>query len=169
MSVRVLAASEAEARRRELCEVLIDCVEGGASVGFMAPLPLERADRYWREIEPSLADGRRQLFVAEAGGRIEGTVQLVVGQPDNQPHRADISKLLVRGLARGKGLGAALMRAADEAAIAAGKTLLVLDTASPEAARLYEREGWIKVGVIPGYALMPEGAPCDTAYYYKRL
>ena len=107
--------------------------------------------------------------MAEDGDGILGTVQLVTAQPENQPHRADVSKMLVHRRARRRGVGEALMRAVEDAAIRAGKTLLVLDTASDAAERLYERCGWIRVGTIPGYALLPDGQPCDTVYFYKRL
>ena len=98
-----------------------------------------------------------------------GTVQLVLDQPENQPHRADLSKMLVHRRARRQGLGAALMRAAEATARECGKTLLVLDTASDDAERLYERLGWVRVGVIPGYALLPQGGLCGTTVYYRNL
>lgn len=168
--IRILSQAEADARRDELSEVLIDCVEGGASVSFMAPLARADADRFWAEVAAGAGRGERVLIVAEdEGGRIAGTVQVVLAQPPNQPHRGDVSKMLVHRRARRRGVGEALMQAAEDAAKAAGKTLLVLDTASPEAERLYERAGWVRVGVIPGYALLPDGAPCDTTYFYRQL
>jgi GNAT superfamily N-acetyltransferase len=110
-------------------------------------------------------------LVAEnpADGAIVGTVLVAFAQPENQPHRADIAKMLVHRRARRRGAGALLMQAAEAAARAAGKTMLVLDTASPEAERLYTRAGWARVGVVPDYALMPDGALCDTTFFYKRL
>jgi GNAT superfamily N-acetyltransferase len=155
-----------------LSAVLIDCVEGGASVGFLAPLTRERADRFWRRVADGVVAGERVLLIAEdrMGGEILGTAQLVFGQPENQPHRADVAKMLVRRAARGRGVGAALLHAVEEEARATGKTLLVLDTVPGTAAdRLYRRAGWTPVGVIPGYALMPDGAPCDTTVFYKTL
>lgn len=171
-SVRRLTAREAAERAAELSAILVDCVEGGASVGFMAPLARGRADAFWRHVADGVASGDRVLLVAEdgAGGEIVGTVQLVLGLPENQPHRADVAKMLVRRSARRRGLGAVLMRAAAEAAREAGRTLLVLDTVTGgDAERLYARLGWTRVGVVPGYALMPDGAPCDTTFFYLSL
>jgi GNAT superfamily N-acetyltransferase len=171
LSVRALPAEEALARCPELASVLVDCVEGGASVSFMAPLALSRAEAFWREVVDGVACGRSVLLVAEnpADGAIVGTVLVAFAQPENQPHRADIAKMLVHRRARRRGAGALLMQAAEAAARAAGKTMLVLDTASPEAERLYTRAGWARVGVVPDYALMPDGALCDTTFFYKRL
>jgi GNAT superfamily N-acetyltransferase len=152
-----------------LSAVLIDCVEGGASVGFMQPFAPERAQAFWRRVAEGVAGGERALLVAEDAQGIVGTVQLVLDQPDNQPHRADLCKMLVHRRSRRQGTGAALMRAAEALARGHGKTLLVLDTANPDAERLYEREGWQRVGVIPDYALMPEGGLCATTYFYRRL
>ena len=152
-----------------LAAVLADCVEGGASVGFMQPYPLDRAAAWWRGLAADVAAGRRALLVAEDEQGIVGTVHLVLAQPDNQPHRADLCKMLVMRRARKRGVGAALMDAAEREARAAGKTLLVLDTASAEAERLYARMGWTRLGVIPGYALLPDGGSCDTTYFYREL
>lgn len=167
--IRILSQDEAQARREALIDVLIDCVEGGASVSFMAPLDRAAAGRFWDGVALSAGAGERRLIVAEDEDGVIGTVQVVLDQPPNQPHRGDVSKMLVHRRARRRGLGEALMRAAEDAARAAGKTLLVLDTASPEAERLYERCGWTRVGLIPGYALNPDGTPCDTTYFYRRL
>lgn len=152
-----------------LADVLVDCVEGGASVSFMQPMTREKALRFWRGVAQSATRGERVLLVAEEEGKVLGTVQVVLDQPENQPHRGDVSKMLVVRAQRKRGLGEALMRAAEAAAIASGKTLLVLDTASDAAMRLYERCGWQRVGTIPDYALLPQGGYCDTVYYYKRL
>jgi GNAT superfamily N-acetyltransferase len=152
-----------------LADVLIDCVEGGASVSFMHPLSRERAAGFWRRVADGVHAGTRALFVAEDARGICGTVQLVFELPENQPHRADLAKTLVHRRARRQGVGAALLRAAEEAARACGKTLLVLDTASDEASRLYARAGWIRVGVIPGYALLPRGGLCATTLFYREL
>ena len=152
-----------------LAGLLVDCVEGGASVSFMDPLPRARAAGFWREVGAAVARGERVLLVAEDGSGIVGTVQVILRQPDNQPHRADVAKMLVHRRARRRGLGAALMRAAEAAAGAAGKTLLVLDTASDTAERLYRRLGWECCGVIPDYALLPRGGYCDTTVLYRRL
>ena len=152
-----------------LAGVLIDCVEGGASVSFMHPLTRDRAVAFWRRVAQGVAAGERALLVAEDARGLCGTVQLVLDQPENQPHRADLSKMLVHRRARRQGLGAALMRAAEATARECGKTLLVLDTASAEAERLYERLGWARVGTIPGFALLPHGGLCGTTVYYRNL
>lgn len=152
-----------------LSAVLIDCVDGGASVGFMQPFAPERAQAFWRRIAEGVASGERALLVAEDAQGIVGTVQLVLDQPDNQPHRADLCKMLVHRRARRLGAGAMLMRAAEAVGREHAKTLLVLDTANSDAERLYEREGWQRVGVIPDYALLPEGGLCATTYFYRRL
>ena len=153
----------------ELADVLIDCVEGGASVSFMHPLSRDRAVAFWRRVAQGVAAGQRALLVADDARGLCGTVQLALDQPENQPHRADLSKLLVHRRARRQGLGTALMRAAEATARECGKTLLVLDTANGEAERVYERLGWERVGVIPGYALLPHGGPCGTTIYYRNL
>jgi GNAT superfamily N-acetyltransferase len=170
--VRLLGAHEASKRVAELSAVLMDCLESGASVSFMAPLTRERADAFWRGVAEGVAANDRLLLIAEdrSSGEIVGTVQVVFAVPENQPHRADIAKVLVRRSARRQGLGARLMRAAEEAALAAGRTLLVLDTVTGGAAeRLYERMGWTRVGVVPDYTLWPDGRLCDTTFLYKRL
>lgn len=155
---------------RELGDVLIDCVDGGASVGFMAPMTRAKADALWHSVAQGAARGDRVVLVAEDGdGTIVGTVQVVLAQPENQPHRGDIAKMLVHRRGRCRGIGALLLDAAERAAAAAGKTLLVLDTASGAAERLYVRAGWQRCGEIPGYALLPDGAPCATVVYWRAL
>ncbi|NNM74625.1 GNAT family N-acetyltransferase [Enterovirga aerilata] len=169
--IRRLAGPEARTLSGALAEVLVDCVEGGASVSFMSPLGLDKARDFWDGVAASVGAGERVLLVAEepGTGEVLGTVQLVTAQPENQPHRADVSKMLVRSAARRRGIGAALMAAVEKEARHAGKTLLVLDTASPEAERLYERSGWMRVGTIPNYALLPDGRPCTTVLFFKEL
>jgi GNAT superfamily N-acetyltransferase len=153
-----------------LADVLIDCVEGGASVSFMQPLTRDRAVAFWRRVAHGVAAGERALLVAEDERGVCGTVQLVLAQPENQPHRADLSKMLVHRRSRRQGLGAALMRAAEATARECGKTLLVLDAVTNgDAARLYERLGWVRVGDIPGYALFPQGGLCSTTVFYRTL
>ena len=154
-----------------LCEVLIDCVEGGASVSFMQPLSLTKARDFWLNVGKNVALGERALLVArDSKNRIVGTVQVILQQPENQAHRADISKLLVHRNARRHGLGASLMAAAELAARAAGKHLLVLDTATGGGAeKLYEQLGWQLCGRIPDYALWPSGGLCATTIYYKHI
>jgi GNAT superfamily N-acetyltransferase len=159
-----------DAQIAELADVLIDCVEGGASVSFMFPLSRERAEAFWRRVAQDVTANKRALLVAEDARGICGTVQLVFDLPENQPHRADLAKMLVRRRARRQGLGAALMRAAEETARQCGKTLLVLDAVTGgDAARLYERLGWVRVGDIPDFALFPRGGFCSTTFYYRNL
>jgi GNAT superfamily N-acetyltransferase len=168
-SLRRLHALD-EAQIDALAGVLIDCVEGGASVSFMHPLTRDRAVAFWRRVAQGVAAGERALLVAEDAQGVCGTVQLVLDQPENQPHRADLSKMLVHRRARRQGLGAALMRAAEATARECGKTLLVLDAVTGgDAERLYERLGWERVGVIPGYALWPQGGLCSTTVFYRNL
>jgi len=153
-----------------LADVLIDSVEGDASVSFMHPLTRDRAVAFWRRVANGVAAGERALLVAEDAQGLCGTVQLVLDQPENQPHRADLSKMLVHRRARRQGLGAALIRAAESMARDCGKTLLVLDAVTGgDAERLYARLGWQRVGVIPGYALVPRGGLCDTTVFYREL
>jgi GNAT superfamily N-acetyltransferase len=153
-----------------LAEVLVDCVEGGASVSFMHPLSHDRALAFWQRIAQDVRDGKRALIVAEDDAGICGTVQLVLDVPENQPHRAELVKMLVHRRARRHGLGATLMRAAESTARECGRTLLVLDTVTDSAGeRLYTRLGWQRLGVVPNYALMPDGAPCDATFFYRTL
>ena len=164
---RIDALNEADAQG--LADLLIDCVDGGASVSFMHPLTRERALAFWRRVGAGAARGERVLLVVADGHGIVGTVQVILDQAENQPHRADVAKMLVHRRARRRGWGEVLMRAAEREARAAGKSLLVLDTASADAERLYERLGWQRCGVIPGYALLPHGGLCDTVYFYRQL
>jgi len=153
-----------------LAELLIDCVEGGASVSFMHPLPMTKAVEFWRRVADAVARGERALLVAEGARGVVGTVQLVLDLPENQPHRGDISKMLVHRRARRQGLGAALVRAVESVARECGKSLLVLDTVTgSDAQRLYVRLGWQRCGEIPGYALLPKGGLCSTTYFYRTL
>jgi len=155
---------------RELSDVLIDCVEGGASVSFMLPMTRAKADAFWRTVSASVARGERVVLAAEdADGTILGTAQVILAQPENQPHRGDLAKMLVHRRARRRGIGAALLAAAERSARGAGKTLLVLDTASDDAERLYGRGGWQRCGQIPDYALFPDGRPCATTFFFKFL
>ncbi|OIV47781.1 GNAT family N-acetyltransferase [Sodalis sp. TME1] len=171
ITLQSLGADINQADLADLIALLIDCVEGGASVGFMLPLPEARAEAFWRRKTALAASGDHGLLVArDAGGKIIGTVQVVLAQPENQPHRGDIIKLLVHRGARRLGVGEALMRAAQQWAAQAGKTLLVLDTATGSAAeRLYTRLGWRRAGVIPDYALYPDGRLTATTVYFLQL
>jgi GNAT superfamily N-acetyltransferase len=152
-----------------LSDVLIDCVEGGASVSFMLPLARGRAEAFWREVASSVERGERVVIAAEDEEGIVGTVQVIWAQPENQPHRGDLAKMLVHRRARRRGIGEALLEAAERSALEAGRTLLVLDTASDDAERLYARHGWQRCGVIPDYALLPGGGLCATTIFFKRL
>ena len=164
---RVHALGDADAAA--LADVLVDCVAGGASVSFMHPLARDGALDFWRMVGADVASGARALLVAEDAEGVCGTVQLLLDMPENQPHRADLQKMLVHRRARRRGVGAALMRAAEATARECGKTLLVLDTASAEAERLYERTGWTRVGTVPDYALLPQGGYCPTTFFYRRV
>jgi GNAT superfamily N-acetyltransferase len=152
-----------------LCDVLIDCVEGGASVSFMLPMSRAKAEAFWRDAAASVARGERVVLAAEDETGIVGTVQVIWAEPENQPHRGDLAKMLVHRRSRRRGIGAALLESAERAARDAGKTVLVLDTASDDAERLYGRHGWRPVGEIPRYALWPDGSPCATRVFFKEL
>ncbi|WP_416136238.1 GNAT family N-acetyltransferase [Aquabacterium sp. A7-Y] len=169
--MRRVGPNEAAACVEALADLLIDCVEGGASVSFMLPLPREKALSFWRGVAEGVARGERVLLVAEDGeGQIVGTVQMITSLPDNQPHRADVAKMLVHRRARRRGIAERLMAALDDAAREEGKSVLVLDTVTGgDAERLYQRAGWQRVGVVPKYALMPDGAFCGTTFFYKHL
>lgn len=171
ITVRRVGMNEAATCVDALADVLIDCVEGGASVSFMLPISRSTAVDFWRHVAHGVARDERILLIAEdASGEIVGTVQLITALPENQPHRADVAKMLVSPKARRQGIAQRLMAAVDEEAKAAGKSVLVLDTVTGgDAERLYERAGWQRVGVVPNYALMPDGEFCATTYYYKQL
>lgn len=171
VTVRSIGADEAQSCIDGLTDVLIDCVEGGASVSFMLPMGRDKALEFWRSVATDVARGGRVLLVAEDEcRRIAGTVQIITAQPDNQPHRADIAKLLVHRNARRRGIGQQLMSAAEVAARENGKNVLVLDTATGgDAERLYQRAGWRRAGEIPNYALMPTGELCGTTFYCKEI
>ena len=171
VTVRRIGAAEVSTCIEPLADVLIDCVEGGASVSFMLPLPREKALSFWRSVAEGVVRGERVLLVAEdAEGRVVGTVQMIMSLPDNQPHRGDIAKMLVHRSARRRGVAQQLMAAIDDAAREEGKTVLGLDTVTGgDAERLYERAGWQRVGSVPKYALMPDGAFCATTFFYKHL
>jgi len=154
----------------QLADVLVDCVEGGASVSFMSPFSRQQALTFFRKVAGSVVSGDTVLLAARLDGRIVGTVQLGLDMPPNQPHRADIKKLLVHRSFRGHGVGAALMAQVEEEARRRGRWLLVLDTVPDENGhRLYLREGWTQTGLVPNYALFPDGRLCDTAIMWKRL
>ena len=170
VEIRWLTAAEGERCLIALAKVLVDCVEGGASVSFMAPFSLSEAESFYRGVLEEVEHGRRILLAAFQGTELVGTVQVLTAMPPNQPHRGEIAKMLVRRSARGQGIGARLMESAEDAAREAGKTLLTLDTVTGrEGERLYTRMGWTKAGVIPNYALYPDGTPCATTLFWKEL
>ena len=170
LDISVLEAPVADGALDELAAVLVDCVAGGASVSFMAPFSHHDSLKFFRKVAASVAAGDTVLLAARFDGRIIGTVQLGLDTPPNQPHRADVKKMLVHRSARRSGVGAALMAAAEDAARQRGRWLLVLDTVPGENGyRLYRRAGWTESGIIPNYALFPDGRLCDTALFWKRL
>lgn len=170
VTIETLDAKAAEAAIPALAEILRDCVANGASVGFMNWNSAADYERFWRDVAAEVGAGRVLLFIARDESGVVGTAQLhLIGKP-NQPHRAEIAKVLVHSRARRRGLGEALMRAAEAAALALGRDLLVLDTDEAGAARrLYNRLGWTEVGTIPRYALMPDGRDCGSTFFYKQL
>jgi GNAT superfamily N-acetyltransferase len=169
--IREVPGEEAHALVAPLADILLDCVEGGASVSFMWPMARGKAEAFWAGVAAGVARGERLLLIAEdAAGRLVGTVQLVLALPENQPHRAEVAKMLVHRRARRQGVGEALMRAAEDAARRHGRRLLVLDTEAGGAAdRLYRRLGWVHLGTCPDFALMPDGGPCPAAFFYRVL
>jgi ribosomal protein S18 acetylase RimI-like enzyme len=165
-----LTGSELREHLDALADVLRDCVEGGASVSYMAPFSHADARAAFTGFVADAEQGRRLILAAFDDRELVGTVQVVHALPPNQPHRADIAKLLVHRKARGRGVARQLMARAEEEALAEGRTLLVLDTVTgDDAERLYERLGFTKVGVIPNYALYPDGRPCATTLFFKEL
>jgi GNAT superfamily N-acetyltransferase len=165
-----LAAPVADIALVELADVLVDCVAGGASVSFMSPFSHDQALGFFRKVAGSVAAGDTVLLAARLDGKIVGTLQLGLNTPPNQAHRADVKKMLVHRLARGRGIGAALMAQVEEEARRRGRWLLVLDTVPGENGhRLYFWSGWQQTGIVPDYALFPDGRLCDTAIMWKRL
>jgi GNAT superfamily N-acetyltransferase len=170
VEIRQLTAEEGRRYVAELAEVLLDCVEGGASVSFMASFSRAEAESFFEKVADGVERGDRILLAALMDSKVVGTVQILLATPPNQPHRADVAKLLVHRSARGQGVGARLMKSVEEASRAAGRTLLVLDTATGDSGeRLYTRLGWTRVGIIPKYALYPDGAWCDATIFWKQI
>jgi GNAT superfamily N-acetyltransferase len=169
--IYLLTPERTEVTKKELIDLLIDAVEGGASVNFVLPMTRPKAENWWAGAFASHARGERLIFVAEADGRVDGSVQLVPASQENQFFRADIAKLLVHRRARRQGLGAALMRAAEQEALRIGRTLLTLDTETGSAGEcLYAKLGWIKYGEIPGYAATVDpDARAAASFFYKIL
>jgi GNAT superfamily N-acetyltransferase len=170
VEIRRLGVDEVRAHLDGLAAVLLDCVEGGASVRYMAPFSHEQARAAFETVADEVEQGRRLILGAFVDGQAAGTVQVALAMQPNSPHRAEVAQLLVRRSARRRGIAQRLMERAEAEARAEGKTLLVLDTVTGDAAeRLYERLGWTRVGVIPRYALYPDGRPCDTTIFWKAL
>lgn len=170
VQVRSLSAPEARECVSALAEVLVDCVEGGASVSFMLPFTQAEAEEFFRNTADGVAKGERILLAAFESSKLVGTVQVITAMPPNQPHRAEVAKLLVHRPARGRGVGSLLMQHAEQEARSAGKTLLVLDTATGgDAERLYQRTNWVRGCVIPRYARFPDGSWGDTTIFWKPL
>jgi ribosomal protein S18 acetylase RimI-like enzyme len=172
MDLRIapIAPSDLPDHLPALCDILIASVGLGASIGFLAPLSLAEAQGFWRGCGEAVARGERLMWGAWLGGDLVGTVQLVIGMPANQQHRADLVKLMTLPAKRGAGIGATLTRTAELAAIHLGRSLIVLDTvAGNPAQRLYERLGYTAAGVIPDYARSSAGPLEPTCIMFKRL
>ena len=170
MEIRRLRGAELRSQLDGLAAVLADCVDGGASVSYMAPFSHDDARRAFEGFVEDAERGRRLILAAFAADELVGTVQVVLALPPNQPHRGEIAKLLVHRSARRRGIAEGLMAEAEREARAEGKTLLVLDTVTGDAAeRLYTRLGWQRVGEIPNYALYPDGRPCSTTFFWKEI
>jgi GNAT superfamily N-acetyltransferase len=170
IEIRRLNAAEGRQHLDALADVLVDCVEGGASVGFMLPFPKTDAAAFYRKVLNDVESGDRILLAAFDEAKLVGSVQIVTATPPNQPHRADVVKLLVLRSARRQGIAALLMERVEQESVRAGKILLVLDTcAGTSAEKLYSRLGWNRVGIIPKYAFYPDGAWCDTTIFWKQL
>jgi ribosomal protein S18 acetylase RimI-like enzyme len=169
-TIVTLPVSPTESDLGDLAALLRDAVEGGASVGFMLPVHEAGAVDFWRDVFRDVKAGKRIVFAARDGGRIVGTTQLELAGRPNSRHRAELQKLLVLRTHRGRGLGSALIAAAESAARADRRTLIVLDTSTTgNAVNLYSRCGYTRAGVIPGYARDPDGPFIDTGIYYKEL
>lgn len=169
-----------DAEVRALAEVLVDVVAGDGSVSFMHPLDPARAETFWRSVADGVARGERALLVAEeqvgdpdgpdGGWQVVGSVHLVLALPENQPHRADVTKLVVHRRARRRGVATRLMTALEDVARDCGRSVLVLDTETGAPAEaLYAGLGWRRVGVVPDFALRPHGGLAATTFFYKRL
>jgi GNAT superfamily N-acetyltransferase len=168
-SIERLIPPVADSDLRALAQLLVDAVESGAAVSFLAPLTLERAEEWWRRVISTSHSDAIFLVARDVEG-IVGTVQLHPAWAPNQPHRAEIVKLLVHRRSRRTGLGTQLMQTIEDAARRAGFTLLTLDAKRGEAAEhLYRHIGWIPAGTIPGYAFDPNGTPHDAVIFYKQL
>ncbi len=170
MIIRTLDPDTDAALLPDLAAVMVEAVAGGASIGFMAGFAQAQSLAWWQDRLAAAVRGDVQMLVALNDDGVAGTVSLVPAPMPNQPHRADIAKMMVAKRERGRGVGAALLMAVEALALERERTTLVLDTISGSAAaRLYERFGWEKVGDIPAYALMPDGEMAPTTVYTKCL
>jgi GNAT superfamily N-acetyltransferase len=167
--VEALDAAAAASAERRLSEILVGCVDAGASVYFLPPLAMDTARGFWRHVARDVATGGRVLLAAWLDGRLVGTAQLGLDMPENQPHRADVMKVLVDPAARRAGIGRALMQRIETAAQAHGRRLLVLDTAGDAGENLYRATGWQEAGTIPGFALDGRGGELATTFFWKRV
>lgn len=168
--IEISALTRSPEVRAALSEILIEVVAHGGSVSFMHPLAPEVADAFWEHALAAAARGERIVLGAWDGGALVGTVTVLLDLPPNQPHRAEIAKLMTRPSHRGRGIAAALMREAERRAVERGRTLLVLDTAVEDGASgLYEKLGFVLAGTIPDYALKPHGGLTGTNIYWKRI
>ena len=170
MNIRPLNGDEILVAVPALAALLADSIEDNASMGFMAPYDAAAVEAFWRQVAHGVEVGSVVLLVAELDGEIVGTVQAGFAQKPNQLHRADVMKLIVHRKARGRGIARKLMEALDAACLESGRWLLVLDTATgSDAEAIYPRLGWQRVGVVPDYALYPDGGYCGSTFFYKRL
>jgi GNAT superfamily N-acetyltransferase len=170
IELRRLEGAELAEQLDPLAAVLADCVAGGASVSYLEPFSHDEARAAFEAWAAEVERGRRVILAAFDGRELVGTVQLILAVPPNQPHRGEIAKLLVHRSARRRGVAQSLMERVEVEARAEGKTLLVLDTVTGDPAeRLYQRLGWTTVGVIPGYALYPDGRLCNTTVFFKAV
>ena len=166
-TVRILDSDEARERIPELALILFDCVKNGASVNFMNPFSMAEAIGFYAEVADAVERDDIVLFAAIENERTIGTCQLVPAKKPNQPHRADLAKMLVLSSHRNQGIGKNLLDAVDQEVSRRGLKLVTLDTALNTAERLYERAGYMRAGTIPNFALWPDGGYCDTVYFYK--
>ncbi|MFI7231526.1 GNAT family N-acetyltransferase [Nonomuraea angiospora] len=169
-AIERLTAEGFDAGVKELADLLVDAVDGGASVGFLAPFGHEEAAAWWRSQAPAVADGSLLVWVCRDGGAVLGTVSLALASKPNARHRAEIVKLMVHREARGRGLSRALLATAERAALDAGADLLLLDTETGSTAEhVYRTGGWTRYGIVPDYAGSPDGTLQDCSFFYKRL
>ena len=170
IEIRRLDAGEVRVHLGGLAEVLHQCVKSGASVGFVEPFGVAMAEEFFAKLVAGVESGERILLAAFAGELVVGTVQVVMAPMPNQPHRADVAKLLVHPVVRGQGVAATLMQEVERQALQSGRTLLTLDTVTGSVAdRLYTRLGWNRAGIIPDYAVFPDGRFCDTTIFWKKI